>query len=865
MIGPESDGEPFLAAESLEDHVNKTITQYLEEMERERLAQLAAAQKRQPYQAEYAAHLELNHNSDQAHLLETFFSATHRRSLFGTLTKLPYKISPRKMRLFGIACCKQVPQCLESPELYSGILVAERMTLGTASKEEIESTRKSLRELRIARVETSNRWPITAVHDLFQYDQDYLGESGIYPHDPELENVLSAVSYAKYGTPNGSDVECFLLREILGNPFQSVTINPAWRSAEILALANEIFESENFQSMPRLAQLLQEAGCNDARILAHCIRTVGHVRGSWVLDLILEKEPDPFQLPFAWDFKCNHKFVDQTELKRRLEQFGLAGANPTLKVDSILAFAEWLEQQGDLDRANYIRTRCQLDDTPPSDQYVDLVEKLSESTLSLRRNCRIEFDNFYFGQNHELETWWDSKTIDHLRGLPTIVRAVSPSSDTATPVELLTQRIEALMNRTPVRGVDFEGHYGEQMIELLNSPSLSHLKYVKFETHTSKASPTSSMIALSQAKIARNLEYLGISNGVNTDEEAMLLASTPLDNLRRLDIENGTINCSKPAAHNLMSRAWFQGLTQLNCGFGDECATVGIKALTHMPNLHSLTLHATSEEGLKTIKAHTPFRSLRRLAILQSTLHKGCNSALSELRAPTLVDLWIEGRGATEVDLRKLLEAPLTANLLSLTIFSSSFDESCLQSLANQPNTARLRLLRFGCGKYQEQGNFNSLGNSALAGSVFPNLTTLVLESPYNSKATTDTARMLSLISAPNLRHLLLHGCGFDDECAKAIATNPSFSKLASLSITQRYQDKSLLNPAAAEQMLKSANLGQLQTLAIRYVKLQDSLSYLADTQVLPNLKSAGLSGTDISKDLQSLVHQKRPIVYIAS
>jgi hypothetical protein len=42
--------------------------------------------------------------------------------------------------------------------------------------------------------------------------------------------------------------------------------------------------------MPILADALQDAGCDNEAVLDHC-RSVGtHVRGCWVVDLVLGKE-----------------------------------------------------------------------------------------------------------------------------------------------------------------------------------------------------------------------------------------------------------------------------------------------------------------------------------------------------------------------------------------------------------------------------------------------------------------------------------------------------------------------------------------------------------------------------------------------
>jgi hypothetical protein len=42
--------------------------------------------------------------------------------------------------------------------------------------------------------------------------------------------------------------------------------------------------------MPILADALEEAGCDNRDILAHCRQPTEHVRGCWVVDLLLDKK-----------------------------------------------------------------------------------------------------------------------------------------------------------------------------------------------------------------------------------------------------------------------------------------------------------------------------------------------------------------------------------------------------------------------------------------------------------------------------------------------------------------------------------------------------------------------------------------------
>jgi hypothetical protein len=54
-------------------------------------------------------------------------------------------------------------------------------------------------------------------------------------------------------------------------------------------LAKSIYDDRAFDHLPILADALEDAGCTDAAILEHCRGPGPHVRGCWVVDLILGK------------------------------------------------------------------------------------------------------------------------------------------------------------------------------------------------------------------------------------------------------------------------------------------------------------------------------------------------------------------------------------------------------------------------------------------------------------------------------------------------------------------------------------------------------------------------------------------------
>jgi hypothetical protein len=93
---------------------------------------------------------------------------------------------------------------------------------------------------------------------------------------------------SKGGVPPGEQVE--LLRDVFGNPFRPVALDPAWLTSDVLLLARGIYDDRAFDRMPILADALQDAGCDNGDVLTHCRDTnLVHVRGCWVVDLLLGK------------------------------------------------------------------------------------------------------------------------------------------------------------------------------------------------------------------------------------------------------------------------------------------------------------------------------------------------------------------------------------------------------------------------------------------------------------------------------------------------------------------------------------------------------------------------------------------------
>ena len=95
-------------------------------------------------------------------------------------------------------------------------------------------------------------------------------------------------------------IQADILRDIFGNPFLPITISPAvlaWNDNVVVRLAQAAYDKRHLPEgtldnarLAVLADALEEAGCSDADILMHCRSGGEHVRGCWVVDLLLGKE-----------------------------------------------------------------------------------------------------------------------------------------------------------------------------------------------------------------------------------------------------------------------------------------------------------------------------------------------------------------------------------------------------------------------------------------------------------------------------------------------------------------------------------------------------------------------------------------------
>jgi hypothetical protein len=202
-------------------------------------------------------------------------------------------LTPRKWRLFGVACCHRINHLLTDERSRRAVAVAERFADGEATAGELDEAFEAAFDVGAALAEEKERNSIefvTAGRDPLR--SAAWAASDVAHLDESADGLVSESANAAIPLVE-ENAQANLLHDVFGNPFRPVTINPdwlAWKDGTIRRIAQNIYKDRAFDRMPILADALEDAGCADESILRHCRAEGPHVRGCHILDVLLGKE-----------------------------------------------------------------------------------------------------------------------------------------------------------------------------------------------------------------------------------------------------------------------------------------------------------------------------------------------------------------------------------------------------------------------------------------------------------------------------------------------------------------------------------------------------------------------------------------------
>ena len=179
-----------------------------------------------------------------------------------------YSPPPRVNAAFGVALARAVYPKLGNVWLRRAVAFAEKFqATGKAPIDEVA-------ELLDGLLDGEPPWarPLSSLLGICCLSGDALGWPGSLAADAKHPHLVAD-----------------LIRECVPNPFRPRPRWAAWRTDTVRALARTMSDARDFSARPILADALQDAGCTNEHVLAHCRADRPHVRGCWVLDAILGK------------------------------------------------------------------------------------------------------------------------------------------------------------------------------------------------------------------------------------------------------------------------------------------------------------------------------------------------------------------------------------------------------------------------------------------------------------------------------------------------------------------------------------------------------------------------------------------------
>jgi hypothetical protein len=218
--------------------------------------------------------------------------------------------SHRKLRLFAVACCRSIWQLLGDTR-QKAVEVSERYADGLATCHDLQAVRELFRATESDKViqirqgreyrpdvggDTADENALWAAKSVMRESVDFATWTRLGANGPDFtDKGYRSTFWAEM------DSRRRLLHEILGPlPFRNVHINPSWllwHDATVVRLAQAAYEERHLPEgtldngrLAVLADALEEAGCTDADILGHLRGPGPHVRGCWVVDMLLGQE-----------------------------------------------------------------------------------------------------------------------------------------------------------------------------------------------------------------------------------------------------------------------------------------------------------------------------------------------------------------------------------------------------------------------------------------------------------------------------------------------------------------------------------------------------------------------------------------------
>jgi uncharacterized protein (TIGR02996 family) len=342
-----------------------------------------------------------------------------------------------------------------------------------------------------------------------------------------------------------------------------------------------------------------------------------------------------------------------------------------------LIYADWLEEQGDQDLAEFIRVQCELDHLEPSDRRG---KRLRERVQSLIR----QHGEVWAGPLRQLDCYW------YLRFKRGFIYSVEVEAQ-----EFL-DHVPEFFARHPLQVIEFRRVEPGHLSAIAQCPQLARLRELRF------------------------------NGGMGPGEGAVLAQSPFLVSLERLDIRVsgfGTDGLKTLASSPHLSRLGHFALV------GTSVETAGLEALAasqRLPQLRSLLLSATEigDQGVEVLAGGPLLGQLISLSLGRNPFGDAGAAALARSPYLHLEELNLSNTRITDAGFHSLAASSGLLGLKVLLIGNQgigTFSPGAIRYLAESPHLGALEELHF------TSSHLGDEGTQALAGRLWRHLHSLYL------------------------------------------------------------------------------------------------------------------------------------------
>ncbi len=522
-----------------------------------------------------------------------------------------------------------------------------------------------------------------------------------------------------------------------------------------------------------------------------------------------------------------------------------------------LVYADWLEEHGQPDRAEFIRIQCRLYDMEPDHPVrIDLEEQAWE--LGLGREAAwarewptiggVEWQGFERGfpawaQIRRTQTGVLEPIAAVLEQSPVRKLRLQFSFQFIPLVEELLRlpKIEQLtgLDIQIVGWTDFQ--QGEQILGPLTRCERLH-QLREFHWRDYQPLAAEQIRAFANAGQFRNLRHLAFSG-------FPLEGPAHLHTLARGTALRGLQSFTMCTYFGIPLDPWIE-LYSFIPGFDGDGYLEALARGAHWEQLHTLQLRSMPirQAGVAALLAGK-FPGLRALALPAASLGQSVRQLIEELPWP-LDQLNLSGSHPGIQGVRAFTRSPMLKQLRELHLNHCSLGPQAGQALGRAGTLEQLRRLHLRCNPMHLKGLRAVTQPAAMPELMHLNIN--LPEYPPSRLKTDELRQVFQHLNLPKLRHLDLSHHGIWVRGAKDLAANPSLAHLRELILEHTH-----LRGSALEPLLGSPYLQGLRRLDLSRNNIGDEIAPLTKADCLPKLAELRVCGNRFRKGLKTRLRKR--------